>query len=366
MIKFLDLQKINAQYEQELKEAAVKVIDSGWYLIGKELDSFEQNYASFCGTKYCLGVANGLDALRLIFRAYIELGLMKKGDEVIVPANTYIASVLAISDNSLVPVFVEPNEQTYNLDSEKIEKVITNKTKAILTVHLYGQNSVDEKILEVCKKNDLKLVEDAAQSHGALWQGKVMGSIGDAAGHSFYPGKNLGALGDAGAVTTSDETLAKTIKGLRNYGSEKKYENIYKGFNSRLDEIQAAFLNVKLKYIQNDIKARRDIAYYYLKNINNSNITLPNVLSKEGHVWHVFVVRCKKRDALQKFLMDNGIQTLIHYPIPIFRQKAYKEFNHMNYSITDMIHKEVLSIPISSVLDKTSLQKIIGVINSFN
>ena len=263
MIKFLDLQKINAQFEQELKEAASRVIDSGWYLMVKELETFEQNYASFCGTKYTLGVANGLDSLRLIFKAYIELGSMQKVDQIIVPANTYIASVLAISDNGLIPVFVEPNIQTYNLDSSKIEAAITSKTKAVLTVHLYGQNSIDEQMLAICKKHNLKLVEDSAQSHGAIWNGKVMGSIGDAAGHSFYPGKNLGALGDAGAVTTNDETLAKTIEALRNYGSHKKYENIYQGLNSRLDEIQAAFLNVKLKHIQADILERGWVANNY-------------------------------------------------------------------------------------------------------
>jgi dTDP-4-amino-4,6-dideoxygalactose transaminase len=267
MIKFLDLQKINAQYEQELKTAANRVIDSGWYLMGKELETFEQSYAAFCKTKYALGVANGLDALRLIFKAYLELGIMQKGDEVIVPANTYIASVLAISDNSLIPVFVEPNLETYNLDSNKIEAAITNKTKAILTVHLYGQNSIDDQMLEICSKHDLKLIEDGAQSHGAKWNDKISGGIGDAAGHSFYPGKNLGALGDAGAVTTNDKDLARIISALRNYGSEKKYENIYKGLNSRLDEIQAAFLSVKLKHIQKDIEARRKVANYYLENI---------------------------------------------------------------------------------------------------
>ena len=294
MIKFLDLQKINTQYETELKEAASRVIDSGWYLMGKELEIFETNYASFCGTQFCLGVANGLDALRLIFKAYIEMGLMKKGDEVIVPANTYIASVLAITDNDLTPVFVEPNSETYNLDSKKIEAAITSKTKAILTVHLYGQISMDQEMLAICKKYNLKLIEDGAQSHGALWNGKVSGSIGDAAGHSFYPGKNLGALGDAGAVTTNDKELANVISALRNYGSHEKYKNKYQGLNSRLDEIQAAFLNVKLKYIQKDIDARRTVANYYLENIKNPNIILPKVVGQNGHVWHLFVIKTKK------------------------------------------------------------------------
>ena len=314
MIKFLDLQKINQQYEDALKNAANKVIDSGWYLLGKELESFEKNYSEFCGTKYALGVANGLDALRLIFKAYLELGIMQKGDEVIVPANTYIASVLAITDNDLVPIFVEPNIETYNLDSTQINAVISSKTKAILTVHLYGQNSIDDQLLEICKKQNLKLVEDSAQSHGAKWKGKVMGSIGDAAGHSFYPGKNLGALGDAGAVTTNDEKLYKTIKALRNYGSHKKYENIYLGLNSRLDELQAAFLNVKLEFINSDIKSRRRVANYYIENINNPFIILPGCNYDEGNVWHLFVIRTKKRDLLQNYLNKHNIQTLIHYP----------------------------------------------------
>jgi dTDP-4-amino-4,6-dideoxygalactose transaminase len=363
MIKFLDLQKINSQYERELKEVASRVIDSGWYLMGKELESFEQNYAAFCGSTYCLGVANGLDALRLIFKAYIELGIMKQGDEVIVPANTYIASVLAISDNGLIPVFVEPNSNTYNLDSSKIESAITTKTKAVLTVHLYGQNSIDEQMLAICEKHHLKLVEDSAQSHGAIWNGKVMGSIGDAAGHSFYPGKNLGALGDAGAVTTNDETLAKTIAALRNYGSHKKYENICKGLNSRLDEIQAAFLNVKLKYIQNDILERRRVANYYLEHIKNPSIILPEVLNEEGHVWHLFVIRTSKRDALQKYMNDNGIQSLIHYPIPPHKQEAYKEFNHMSFLITEKIHEEVLSLPMSSVMTMEEIKMVVNVVN---
>jgi len=369
MIKFLDLQKINAQYEQELKEAANRIIDSGWYLMGKELETFEQNYATFCGTKYALGVANGLDALRLIFKAYLELGVMQKGDEVIVPANTYIASVLAISDNNLVPVFVEPNIHTYNLDATKIEEAITKKTKAILTVHLYGQISIDQQMLDLCVKYNLKLVEDSAQSHGAKWNGKVSGSIGDAAGHSFYPGKNLGALGDAGAVTTNNDKLAKAIEALRNYGSHKKYENIYQGLNSRLDELQAAFLNVKLKYIQKDIKERRSVANYYLENIKNSAIILPNndchAELVEAHVWHLFVIRTSKRVELQKYLNDKGIQTLIHYPIPPHKQLAYKEFKNLSFPVTEQIHKEVLSLPISSVITKEEMEKVVKVINTF-
>lgn len=365
MIKFLDLQKINAQYEQELKTAANRVIDSGWYLMGKELEAFEESYATFCNVKFALGVANGLDALRLIFKGYIELGIMSKGDEVIVPANTYIASVLAITDNDLIPVFVEPNLETYNLDSNKIEAAITDKTKAILTVHLYGQNSIDDQMLKICSKHNLKLIEDGAQSHGAKWNNKISGGIGDAAGHSFYPGKNLGALGDAGAVTTNDKDLARTISALRNYGSEKKYENIYKGLNSRLDEIQAAFLNVKLKYIQDDINGRRKVANYYLNNIKNKKIILPTVLEEQGHVWHLFVLRTNERQQLQEYLTKQNVQTLIHYPIPPHKQKAYKNLNHLSFPITEKIHEEVISIPLSSSMTKEEIEKIFIVINKF-
>jgi dTDP-4-amino-4,6-dideoxygalactose transaminase len=366
MIKFLDLQKINAQYEIGLKEAANRVIDSGWYLMGKELESFEANYADFCGVKHALGVANGLDALRLIFKAYIELGVMQKGDEVIVPAHTYVASVLAITDNDLIPVFVEPNEQTYNLDSSLIEQAITSKTKAILTVHLYGQNSIDQQMLDICRKHNLKLVEDGAQSHGALWNEKVSGGIGDAAGHSFYPGKNLGALGDAGAVTTNDAALANVISALRNYGSHEKYKNKYQGLNSRLDEIQAAFLNVKLKYIQKDIDGRRRVANYYLENIKNPNITLPKVLEQDGHVWHLFVVRVKKREELQKYLLKEGIQTLIHYPIPPHKQEAYKEFKKLSFPVTENIHDEIVSLPLSAVINEVEVKKVVLAINSYS
>ncbi|MAD12976.1 MAG: aminotransferase [Flavobacteriaceae bacterium] len=366
MIKFLDLQKINSQYTQELKDAANRVIDSGWYLLGKELEKFEQNYASFCNVKYCLGVANGLDALRLIFKAYIELGVMQKGDEVIVPANTYIASVLAISDNNLVPIFVDPREDdTYNLDSSKIEQVITKKTKAVLTVHLYGKISVDLEMLEICKKYNLKLIEDAAQSHGAKWQEKISGGIGDAAGHSFYPGKNLGALGDAGAVTTNDEKLLKVIKSLRNYGSQIKYKNKYQGLNSRLDEIQAAFLNVKLKYIQKDISHRRTIANFYLKNINNNLIILPKLKNKENHVWHLFVIRTEKRENLQNYLLENGVQTLIHYPIAPNKQEAYKKYNALNFNITNIIKDQILSLPISSAVDIKDAEFVSNLLNNF-
>ena len=365
MIKFLDLQKINAQYEQELKEAANSVIDSGWYLMGKELETFEQNYASFCGVKYSLGVSNGLDALRLIFKAYIEMGMMKKGDEVIVPANTYIASVLAISDNDLVPVFVEPNMATYNLDNKLIEKAITQKTKAILTVHLYGQISIDQQILDLCSKYNLKLIEDGAQSHGATWNDKISGGIGDAAGHSFYPGKNLGALGDAGAVTTNDHELAEVISALRNYGSHVRYENKYQGLNSRLDEIQAAFLSVKLKYIEQDIENRRNVANYYLEHVNNPLIVLPKLLNQEQHVWHLFVVRTANRSEFQQYLTDNGIQTLIHYPVPPHKQEAYMAYNNLSFPITEQIQNELLSLPLSGVIDFKEIENVLKAINAY-
>ncbi len=375
MIKFLDLQKINAQYQQALKEAANRVIDSGWYLLGNELTAFEHNYAQFCGTSYAIGVSNGLDALRLIFKAYIELGILQKGDEVLVPANTYIASVLSISDNGLVPVFVEPDINTYNIDSSKLEAAITNKTKAVLAVHLHGQIAIDTTMLAICKKHDLKLIEDAAQSHGAVWNKKTSGGIGDAAGHSFYPGKNLGALGDAGAVTTNNTALATTIKALRNYGSHKKYENTYQGLNARLDELQAAFLNVKLNYIQQEIAARRTVANYYLQHITNPEISLPktshvshltsHVSRLTSHVWHLFVIRTKQRDKLQQYLLQNGIQTLIHYPIPPYKQQAYKEYNHLSFPITEKIHREVLSLPISPVMTQEEIEKVVKVINTY-
>ena len=365
MIKFLDIKKINAQFEEELKEAANRVIDSGWYLMGKELESFQSNYAAFIGTKHALGVANGLDALRLIFKAYIELGVMDKGDHVIVPANTYIASILAITDNDLVPIFVEPLLETYNLDISKIENAITNKTKAILTVHLYGQNSIDTELIEICKKHDLKLVEDNAQSHGAMFKEKITGSLGDAAGHSFYPGKNLGALGDAGMVTTDDDDLAKAVMALRNYGSFKKYENIYQGLNSRLDEIQAAFLNVKLNYIKKDIEQRRNVAKYYLENITNNLISLPKVTEEESHVWHLFVIRTKNREKLQNHLTKNGIQSLIHYPIPPHHQKAYRDYSHLEFPITEQIHNEILSLPISPVMEIQDAKKVVQILNIF-
>jgi dTDP-4-amino-4,6-dideoxygalactose transaminase len=366
MISFLDLKKLNAQYRDELIEACKRVIDSGWYILGKEVEEFEKEFANYCGVKYAIGVANGLDALTLILKAYKELGIISDGDEIIVPANTYIATILSISNNNLVPVLVEPDINTYLIDPKKIEEKITKKTKAIMPVHLYGQTCEMDKINEIAKKYNLKVIEDSAQSHGAYFGNKKSGNLGDASGFSFYPGKNLGALGDGGAVTTNDEKLANIIKALRNYGSYKKYKNLYKGTNSRLDEIQAAMLRVKLKYLDDEINRRRKIAKYYLENIRNDKIVLPKVRDEKSHVWHLFVIRTEKRDRLQKYLFDKGIQTLIHYPIPPHKQMAYKEWNNESYPMTEKIHNEVLSLPISGVQTLDETQKVIEAINEFN
>ena len=365
MIPFLDLKGLNAQYKAELLEACTKVIDSGWYIQGNECKKFDIEFAKYCGSKYAVGVANGLDALILIFRAYKELGLMQDGDEVIVPSNTYIASILAISQNNLVPVLVEPDINTYLIDPSKIEEKITPKTKAILPVHLYGQTCEMDKINEIAKKYNLKVIEDSAQSHGAYFKDKRSGNLGDASGFSFYPGKNLGALGDGGAVTTNDEQLVNAIKALANYGSHKKYENLYKGVNSRLDEIQAAMLRVKLKYLDNEVEKRRKIANYYLQNIKNDNIILPIVRAEDNHVWHLFVIRTTKREELQKFLLDNSIQTLIHYPIPPHKQNAYKEWNNETYPISEQIHDEVFSLAISGVQNLEDTMKIVRLLNEY-
>ncbi|GLS89614.1 aminotransferase [Psychromonas marina] len=371
MIPFLDLKKINAQYQAELKEACARVIDSGWYVLGNEVAEFEKEFATYCETEHCLGVANGLDALILILRAYIELGVMQKGDEVIVPSNTYIASILAISENGLVPVLVEPDVNTFNLDPKLIEKAVNEKTKAILTVHLYGQVTAMDEINFVANKYNLKVIEDCAQAHGAIYRDKEnkckkVGSLGDAAGFSFYPGKNLGALGDAGAVTTNDQELAKTIRALSNYGSHKRYENIYQGINSRLDEIQAAMLSVKLKYLNEEITHRRRITNRYLSEINNSDIILPTIQSQESHVWHLFVIQSGNREKLQEYLTKAGIQSLIHYPIPPHQQLAYSEMSNLNLPITEKMHSQVLSLPVDPTLSDNDVSNIIKVINKFS
>ncbi|HOI91867.1 MAG TPA: DegT/DnrJ/EryC1/StrS family aminotransferase [Candidatus Rifleibacterium sp.] len=366
MIPFLDLKKINAQYEREIKEAVSRVFDTGWYILGNEVESFEKEFAAYCGTKHCIGVANGLDALILILRAYKELGRLSEGDEVIVPANTYIATILAITENRLVPVLVEPDMNTYNIDPQKIEEKITAKTKAIMPVHLYGQLADMQSIMEIAQKRGFLVIEDSAQAHGASLNGKRAGSFGNASGFSFYPGKNLGALGDAGAVTTADDKLADCISAIRNYGSHKKYENLYPGVNSRLDELQAALLRVKLRHLDEDNSRRRQIAARYLQHIENPKIVLPALPStQENHVWHLFVVRTNDRDALQKHLAAKGIQTMIHYPIPPHKQQAYKDMNHLHLPITEKIHQQVLSLPISPVMTDEEVLKVVEAVNEF-
>lgn len=365
MIPFLDLKTLNAPYEEALIHAATEVISSGWYIHGKACQNFEKEFADFCGTEHCIGVANGLDALTLIFSAYKEMDILHDGDEVIVPANTYIASILAISQNKLTPVLVEPDINSYNLDPSQIEAKITAKTKAVMAVHLYGQTADMTAINQLAKKYNLKVIEDSAQAHGAMYKGKRSGNLADASGFSFYPGKNLGALGDGGAVTTNEKALADTIRALGNYGSHKKYENLYKGVNSRLDELQAALLSVKLKHLDKDTQKRREIANYYLENINNKNIILPHVDNEESHVWHLFVVRTENRNKLQAFLLKNDIQSMIHYPIPPHKQEAYKEWKDLSFPITEKIHAEVLSIPMSPVLTKEQITKIVAVLNTY-
>lgn len=365
MIKFLDLQKITAKYSDEIHEAVNRVVDSGWYLQGEENKRFEENYSKYIGTTYTIGVANGLDALILIFRAYIELGIMKLGDEVIVPANTYIASIIAISENGLKPVLVEPRLETYQIDDSQIERAITSRTKAILIVHLYGQCAYTDNIASICKKYKLKLVEDNAQAHGCICNGRKTGSLGDAAGHSFYPGKNLGALGDAGAVTTDNEGLANAVRAIANYGSIKKYVFKYIGRNSRLDEIQAAVLNVKLKYLDEDVALRKQIAKYYIDNITNPHIITPIVKDWDSHVFHIFTIRCKRRDELQNYLSENGVQTIIHYPIPPHKQECYKEWNSLFFPITEQIHDEELSLPMSPIITSIAIEKIVYLLNKW-
>jgi dTDP-4-amino-4,6-dideoxygalactose transaminase len=365
MIKFLDLQRITQKYSAEIHEAVSRVVDSGWYLQGKENDAFEAEYAEYIGAKHTIGCANGLDALIWIFRAYIELGIMKSGDEVIVPANTYIASILAITENGLTPVLVEPNIETYQIDDRLIEAAITERTKAILIVHLYGQCAYTCKIGEICQKYNLKLVEDNAQAHGCLYNSQKTGSLGDAAGHSFYPGKNLGAFGDAGAVTTNDNALAETVRALANYGSQRKYVFKYTGRNSRLDEIQAAVLRVKLTHLDEDLALRKEVAKYYVEHITNPQIILPIVKDWDAHVFHIFPIRCQRRNELQQYLTDNGVQTLIHYPIPPHKQECYKEWNELSFPITEQIHAEELSLPMSPVMEISEVERVVELLSSF-
>ncbi|WLG30237.1 DegT/DnrJ/EryC1/StrS family aminotransferase [Pseudomonas lurida] len=363
MIEFLNLKKINGVYSEELKAACSKVIDSGWYIGGEELSGFEREFADYCGAKYCVGVANGLDALTLTLRAWKEMGKLAEGDEVIVPANTYIASILAITENRLIPVLVEPDKDSFNLSPEGVERAITPRTKVILAVHLYGQLAEMPSLCAIAERHNLLILEDSAQSHGASIGGRKAGNWGDASGFSFYPGKNLGALGDGGAMTTNDEELASVVRALGNYGSYKKYENQYKGVNSRLDEIHAAMLRVKLRHLDHEVSVRRELASRYIQGVNNNLLQLPSVGLQEQHVWHLFVVKSSKRDELKDYLYAQGIQTLIHYPIPAHHQQAYKELSAKKFPITESIHQQVLSLPLSTA---TSTQEVNTIINSLN
>lgn len=364
MIKLLDLQKITAEHAEEYKAAVNRVIDSGWFLQGEENKRFEQHYAEYIGTRNCVAVANGLDALKLIIRAYKEMGVMSDGDEIIVPANTYIATIIAISDNNLVPVLVEPTWEHLEIDTDHIEEAITPRTKGVMTVHLYGRIAYDEKLKAICDKHNLKLMEDCAQAQGCRWQEKRVGALGDAAAHSFYPGKNLGAFGDAGAVTTDDDELASVIRALANYGSQKKYVFKYIGMNSRMSELDAAVLDVKLKYLDEDNKRRQKLAVFYYDNISNPLITLPKRIADETNVYHQFPIFCERRDELQEYLQQD-IQTLIHYPIPPHKQECYKEWNSRSYPITEKIHAQELSIPMNQVVTEEEARKVIEAINSF-
>jgi dTDP-4-amino-4,6-dideoxygalactose transaminase len=364
-MNYLDLKKINDAFEPELSEAIHRVLSSGWYLLGEEVKSFESEFAAYCGTSHCIGVANGLDALTLIFNAYIELGEIQEGDEVIVPANTYIASILSITRSKLKPILVEPDPKTFNLDPLRIEAAITSKTKAILAVHLYGQCAEIDLIKPISLKYNLKIIEDAAQAHGARKNSILAGNFGDAAGFSFYPGKNLGCLGDGGCVTTNDTRLADCVRALANYGSEKKYVNRYQGMNSRLDEIHAAVLRLKLRRLDQDNQTRRDLAYYYLKNIKNSAIQLPEIADWNAHVFHIFPIFCEYRDALQSYLSENDIQTLIHYPIPPHKQAAFLNWNDRTFPITEKIHAQELSLPLSPILLTEEAAWICECINNF-
>lgn len=361
MIKFLDLAKVNNRFRDEIDARVATVLDKGWYLQGEENEAFSKHFAEYCGAKYALGVANGLDALRLIIKAS-GFGV---GDEIIVPANTYIATILAISDNGCTPVLAEPDINTYNINPDLIEEKITPNTKAIMVVHLYGQAVQMEKIWEIAKKHNLKVFEDAAQGHGAIYQGKRTGNLSDAAAFSFYPGKNLGCLGDGGAVVSNDKELIDRVKALANYGSDRKYHFIYKGLNSRLDEIQAAVLDVKLPHLDEDNARRREIAKYYREHITNPKIILPQTYDENAHVWHVFAVRTEERDRFQQYLTDNGVQTIIHYPTPPHKQLAYQEWNNHSYPITEEIHKTIISLPISPVMTDEEAKEVVRIVNAY-
>ncbi len=364
-VKFLDLQAVTALHRDEYLDALRRVVDSGWFLQGENISSFETAYASYIGTRHCVTVANGLDALRLMLRGYMELGRLSVGDEVIVPANTYIATILAVSENGLIPVLVEPTPDGLELDEDKVEAAVTPRTRAILTVHLYGRLAYSEKLDETCRRHSLLLMEDCAQSHGCAYKGTKTGALGDAAAHSFYPGKNLGAFGDAGAVTTDDEELAEAIRALANYGSQRKYVFKYKGLNSRMAETDAAVLSVKLRYLDEDNRKRQRTAALYYEGIRNPLVQLPPRLPDENNVYHIFPILCPRRDELQRHLAENGVQTLIHYPIPPHRQECYREWNGRSYPISERIHATELSLPISQALTEAEARQVIDAVNSF-
>ena len=366
MIKYLELGKVTAMHGTEISEAVSRIVNGGWYLQGEETRLFEQEYAAYIGTRHCIGCGNGLDALTLILRAYIEMGVMQKGDEVIVPANTYIASILAISENGLKPVLVEPRIDTFQIDDSLMEQAITPRTKAVMLVHLYGRCAYTERLADICKRHNLKLIEDNAQAHGCTFGGRRTGSLGDAAGHSFYPGKNLGALGDAGAVTTDDDELASTVRALGNYGSSRKYVFDMKGRNSRIDELQAAVLRIKLKYLDEDNATRRAVAKRYISEIHNPELRLPGSDFCANSVHHIFPVLCKRRDELQRYLTDSSVQTIIHYPIPPHQQLCYAELGGLKLPVTERIHREELSIPLNQTMPKEDVDKVIQLLNDFN
>ena len=365
MIPFLDLKKVNEKYQSEIEQAVLRVVRSGWYILGEEVKQFENSFAEYSQVKNCIGVGNGLEAIKLILCAYKELGVMNEGDEVIVPANTYIATILAITESKLTPVLVEPDIRTYNIDPLRIEEKITPKTKAIMPVHLYGLCCPMDEINKIAQKHNLIVIDDAAQAHGAVYKGKPVGGWCDATAFSFYPTKNLGALGDAGAVTTNDDELAEVIRALANYGTEAKYINKYKGFNSRLDDVQAAVLSVKLKYLQVDTRYRQQLATEYLTQIKNEKIILPFTDTITEHSFHMFVIRCQQRDELQQYLLRQGIQSQVHYPIPPHKQEAYKEWNGLLFPITEKIHKEVLSLPLNTSLTISEITEVIDMMNKF-
>ena len=365
MVSFLDLKKSNESYADEIKQACSRVIDSGWFINGNEVTQFESEFSGFCGVSSCIGVANGLDALRIVLKAWIIQGRLKRGDEVIVPANTFIASILAITDVGLIPKLIEPETKTFNVDVLQFKKAISSRTKCILVVHLYGRLAPMKEINSIAKEHGLLVLEDAAQAHGAELGGVKAGSWGDAAAFSFYPGKNLGALGDGGAITTNDTDLAQICRALGNYGSHKKYENIYQGLNSRLDEIQAAILRVKLRHLNVEIQRRVQIANAYLENLKNSTIVLPDKGKSSQHVWHLFVVRCSKRDELKEYLREKGVETLIHYPIPPHLQECYKGELFGSFPVTEAIHREVLSLPVGMHLSDDDIGEVINSVNAF-